>query len=193
MTILRLLPLCLLALAACSDPEKVARYPIEPPALSKSLPNRLGRAELRELSLPQYSTAQEISYQTPDGALRSNPDNLWADDPARAMTLTLARQISAVSGATVLADPWPLSDPPRRRIEVRVEQILPGADGLLHVSGVYFVSPAGLEAGGDVVRRFDFTVPIAGGEAGAEAAPGAIVAAQGAAINALARRIARLD
>jgi uncharacterized lipoprotein YmbA len=187
MTMLRLIPLCLLALAACSNPEKVARYPIEPPAVKKSLPNRIGTAELREVSLPQYATAQEIAYQTPDGALRSNPDNLWADDPARSITLALARQISAISGATVLSDPWPLSDPPRRRIEVRIEQILPGADGALHVSGVYFVSPAGLNGGGDVVRRFDFSVPIATGE------PSAIVAAQGAAVTELAKRIAALN
>jgi uncharacterized lipoprotein YmbA len=193
MTLLRLIPLCLLALAACSDPEKVARYPIEPPAVTKTLPNRLGTAELREVSLPQYATSQEISYQTPDGALRSNPDNLWADDPARSITMALARQISAISGATVLEDPWPLSNPPRRRIEVRIEQILPGADGALHVAGVYFVSPAGLDAGSDVVRRFDFTVPIVTAEPGAEPTPAAIVAAQGAAVSELAGRIARLN
>jgi len=187
MTMLRLIPLCLLALAACSNPEKVARYPIEPPAVKKSLPNRIGTAELREVSLPQYATAQEIAYQTPDGALRSNPDNLGAHDPARSITWARTRQISAISGATVLSDPWPLSDPPRRRIEVRIEQILPGADGALHVSGVYFVSPAVLSGGGDVVRRFDFSVPIATGE------PSAIVAAQGAAVSELAKRIAALN
>ncbi|KEP70303.1 hypothetical protein DL1_17235 [Thioclava dalianensis] len=194
MTLLRLIPfpLCLLALAACSDPEKIARYPITPPAVSKDMANRLGTAELRQISLPDYASSQEISFQTPDGALRSNPNNLWADDPARSMTLALARQISEMSGATVLSDPWPLSDPPRRRIDVRVEQLLPGADQMLHVSGLYVVSPTGFDAGGDTVRRFNFTVPIAGAEADGGAQPAAIVAAQGKAVTELARRIAGL-
>ncbi|MBC7147087.1 MAG: membrane integrity-associated transporter subunit PqiC [Thioclava marina] len=183
----QILPLCLLALAACSDPEKIARYPIDPPTAEKALPNRLGRAELREVSMPQYATAQEIAFQTADGALRSNPDNLWADDPSRAFTLSLARQISALSGATVISEPWPLADPPSRRVEVRIEQMLPGADGQLHVAGVYFVTPAGYEGGRDVVRRFDFTVPIADQE------PGTIAKAQSAAVTVLARRIAQLD
>lgn len=187
MKALSLLPLCLLGLAACSDPEKIARYPIDPPTAQKAVANRLGRAELREVSMPQYATAQEIPYQTPDGALRSNPDNLWADDPSRAVTLSLARQISSISGATVISEPWPLADPPARRIEVRIEQMLPGSDGQLHVSGVYFVTPAGMEAGRDIVRRFDFTVPIADQE------PGTIAKAQSAAVTVLARRIAQLD
>lgn len=186
MTGLRLLPLCLLALAACSDPEKVARYPIDPPTAQKVLPDRLGRAELREVTMPQYATAQEIPYQTADGALRSNPDNLWANDPAQAVTQALARQISGLTGATVLAEPWPLSSPPARRIEVRIEQMLPGSDGLLHVAGVYFVTPAGGEIGRDIVRRFDFTVPIADQE------PGTIAKAQSLAVTELARRIAQL-
>ncbi|OWY02789.1 hypothetical protein B6V73_11605 [Thioclava sp. JM3] len=186
MKALSLIPLCLLGLAACSDPEKIARYPIDPPTAEKALPNRLGRAELREVSLPDYAGGQEIAFQTPDGALRSNPDNLWADDPARSVTLALARQISSLSGATVISEPWPLADPPTRKIEVRIEQMLPGADGLLHVSGVYFVSANGYERSGETVRRFDFTVPVGSQE------PQAIAKANSAAVTQLARQIAQL-
>ncbi|MBW0158019.1 membrane integrity-associated transporter subunit PqiC [Sedimentimonas flavescens] len=179
--------ICGLALTACSDPAATARYAIAPQPAAKTLPNRLGQAELREVSLPQYAAGQEISYQTEDGALRSTPDNIWADDPPRAVTLALARQISAVSGATVIAEPWPLSEGPQRRIEVRVEQFLARADGVVQLTGVYFVTPAGITNGRDVMRSFDVTVPVA------EGGPAAIAQAQSAAVAELARRIAQLD
>jgi len=77
-----LLPLVLLA--ACSDPLSTARFAIDPAPAQKTLPNRLGQAELREVSLPQYASDQEIARQTEDGALRSTPKEIWADDPPRA-------------------------------------------------------------------------------------------------------------
>ncbi|MCL7466460.1 PqiC family protein [Phaeovulum sp. NW3] len=178
--------LCLIALAGCSNPEKTGRHLIDPPAASQRLPDRLGLTELREVSLPQYAAGQEITWQTEDGALRSTPENIWADDPARAMTLALSRQITALSGATVIAEPWPLAEGPSRRLEVRVEQILAQADGNLRLSGVYFVSPAGLSGGRDIVRRFDLTVPVAG------EGPGAIARAQSRAVALLAEQIAQL-
>ena len=180
------LMICLSVLGACSDPLSTGRYMIDPPTAEKTLPNRLGKAELREVSLPQYASDQEIVWQTEDGALRSTSKNVWADNPARAMTLALARQISAVSGATVIAEPWPLSQEPDRRIEVRVEQVLPRADGVLRMSGIYFVSLAGYGAGRDVVHRFDIEVPVEG------EGPGFIAKAQSAAIGQLAEQIAAL-
>ena len=182
----------LAALAACSDPEATGRYMIDPAPATKTLPDRLGRAELREVSLPQYASGQEIAWQTPDGALRSTPDNVWADDPPRAVTLALARQISALSGATVIAEPWPLADESSRRIEVRVEQFLARADGVVQLTGVYYVTPAGMAGGRDLVRRFDLAVPIATPD-GKAANPAAIAQAQSQAVALLADRIARLD
>lgn len=179
----------LTGLAGCSNPEKTGRYVIEAPATTKSLPNRIGSAELREVSLPQYAAGQEIAWQTEDGALRSTPDDVWADDPARAVTLALARQISDLSGATVIAEPWPLAEPPGRRIEVRVEQFLARADGTVALGGSYYVSAADLGGGRDLVRRFALTVPI-----GAEPTdPAAIARAQSQAVAQLASQIARLE
>ncbi|MDF1619874.1 PqiC family protein [Pseudothioclava nitratireducens] len=187
MTPTRFLTLGLLALAACSDPTATGRYTVDPAQAEKTLPNKLGYAELREVSLPQYAAGQEIIWQTEDGALRSSPDNVWADDPARAVTLSLARQISDRSGATVIAEPWPLAQEPARRIEVRIEQMLPRADQVMQLSGVYFVSPAGYGSGRDIVRRFDLAVPIE-----AEG-PAAIARAQSQAIALLSQKIAALD
>lgn len=176
----------LAALASCSNGEKTARYLIDPPVPAERLPNRLGTAELKDVSLPDYASGDEVSWQTPDGAVRSNTKQLWADDPKRAITLSLARTISDVSGATVIAEPWPLAEPPRRTLEVRVEKALAEATGVYRLSGRYFVSNAGA-GGANQVRSFDITIPL-----GEKPGPGAIARAQSQAIAQLARQIAVL-
>lgn len=182
-----------LALVACSNPEATGRYLIDKPSLSKTLPNRLGATELREVSLPDYAAGQEVAWQTADGAVRSNPDKVWADTQPRAVTLELARQISSVSGATVIAEPWPLAEPADRRLEVRVEQILARADGTFRLAGQYFVTPELGARGADVVRRFDITVPLSStGEADPQD-PALIAKAQASALQTLATQIAQLQ
>ncbi len=176
----------LVALAACSDPTKTARFTLDPAPVTKQYPNRIGSAELREVSLPQYASDQEVPFQTVDGAVRSSPDNIWADDPRRAVTLALAQQISGLSGARVIAEPWPLTDLPQRRIEVRVEQFIATAQNTVRLAGNYYVTPLAGE-GGDVMRRFDLSVPVTG------EGPGAIAAAQGQAVTQLSARIAQLQ
>ena len=181
------LPLALIAgLAACSDPEKVGRFLIDPPTPAKRVANRLGTAELKDVSLPEYASGQEIAWQTPDGAVRSNPENLWGDNPQRAFTLTLARAISDASGATVIGEPWPLAEPPARRLEVRVEKALAQADGVYRLAGRYFVSDAGY-GGSSQARSFDIAVPLADQDAGS------IARAQSQAISQLAAQIATLS
>lgn len=187
--------LALAALAACSNPEKTARYLIDPPTPTVRVANNLGTAELRDVSLPEYAEGGEVSWQTADGAVRSNPRNLWADEPERAFTLTLARAISDMSGATVIAEPWPLAEPPRRRVEVRVEKALAQRDGIYRLSGRYYVSQD--SAGGtNHARSFDIAVPVPGAQPASgqkpPAAPAAIAAAQNAAIAQLAAQIATL-
>lgn len=161
-------------------------YLVTPPAPEARLPDRLGRVELREVMLPQYATGPEVTLQEPGGALRAQRKDLWADAPATAITGVLAAQISAISGATAVAEPWPLSTPPDRRLEVRVAQILAGADGLFHLSGQYFVAPlAG--AGRDIARPFTITEPLDGADAAA------VASAQARALQKLAAQIAALD
>lgn len=182
-----LLPLlATLTLTACGNPEKVARYLIDPPMPPVAVANRLGTAELKDVSLPDYASGQEISWQTADGAVRSTPDNIWADNPQRAFTMTLARTISEVSGATVIAEPWPLAEAPSKRIEVRVEKALAQADGIYRLSGRYFVSDDGYSGGSNQVRSFDISIPLT------SEGSGAIAAAQSAAISQLAAQIASL-
>lgn len=195
--------LVLAALAGCSNPEKTGRYLIDPPTPQARVANNLGTAELRDVSLPEYAASGEVAWQTADGAVRSNPRNLWADNPERAFTLTLARAISDMSGATVIAEPWPLAEPPRRRVEVRVEKALAELDGIYRLNGRYYVSQD--SAGGtNHARSFDIAVPLPvtqgsasslsrGGARRVEASPPAIAAAQNAAIAQLAAQIATLS
>lgn len=124
-------------MAGCSNGEKTARFLIDPPMTGERLPNRLGTTELKEVSLPDYASGDEVSWQSADGAVRSNTKQLWADNPERAFTLTLARTISDLSGATVIAEPWPLAEPARRTLEVRVEKALAQADGRYRLTGRY--------------------------------------------------------
>ncbi|WCR10912.1 membrane integrity-associated transporter subunit PqiC [Paracoccus stylophorae] len=175
-----------LALTACSNPEKTGRFLIDPPATGAQVANRLGTAELKDVSLPEYAADQEVMWQTADGAVRSSPDNLWADGPRRAFTLALARSISDQSGATVIGEPWPLAEPPQRVLEVRVEKALAQANGVYRLSGRYFVADA---AGGAAnhARSFDISVPLASDD------PSAIAAALSQAIAQLARQIATLS
>lgn len=173
-------------LAGCSDPEKTARYLVDPPAMTKQVANRIGTAELKDVSLPEYASSDEVAYQSADGAVRSTPKNLWADTPQRAFTQTLARTISEVSGATVIAEPWPLQNPPDRRIDVRVERALAQANGVYRLSGTYYVSDESFGSGGNHARTFDLTVPLP-----AEG-PGGTALAQSQAITLLAQQIATL-
>lgn len=195
-----------LALAGCSNPEKTGRYLIDPPTPQGPVANNLGTAELRDVSLPDYATSGEVSWQTADGAVRSNPRNLWADKPERAFTQTLARTISDVSGATVIPSPWPLAEPAKRQIEVRVEKALAQIDGMYHLKGRYFIANA--EPGGaNQARSFDITVPLpiaqksassglgsltGGAGTKANVTPAAIAAAQNVAISRLAAQIAAI-
>ena len=175
-------------LAGCSNPEDTGRFLIDPPTAGVQVPNRLGTAELKDVSLPEYASDQEVAFQTPDGAVRSNPDNLWADSPSRAFTTTLARAIGEVSGATVIGEPWPLAQPPARRLEVRVERALAQADNSYRLSGRYFVSDDGLTGGGtNHARSFDIRVPMTA------QGPGETAAALSQAISILAQQIATLS
>ena len=176
---------CLAAVGACSNPMKTGRYLIDPPTSGERVPNRLGTAELREVSLPEYASGDEIAWQTKDGAVRLNPRDLWADQPKRAFTLTLARTISDISGATVIAEPWPLAEPPRRKLEVRVEKALAQDDGIYRLQGRYYVSDQ-QSGGANHARSFDISVPLASDK------PGDVAQAQSTSILQLARQIAVL-
>ncbi|PPB80222.1 hypothetical protein LV82_02094 [Albidovulum inexpectatum] len=181
---MRLTPILMSAaiLAACGSGNE-ARYLIDPPAVSAERPARVATVEMRDVSLPAYASAVEISRLEADGALRNLPDSLWADDPVRGVTHALARSLDAASRATVAAEPWPLSDPAQAVVDVRIERLVARADGKLELAAQYAIaSPDGLIR--ERIGRFQTTVEM-GGEG-----PDAIAAAAGQAIAELADRLA---
>lgn len=180
----RLLPLILLTgVAACgAEPQRFAVPTTPLPA--QTLRIAYGSVEVREVSLPTYAASEEIAIEQAPGVLSTSAKTLWADDPARAITLELSRNLLLVTGAQVAPEPWPFEDYADARVEVRVEQMLAGADGQFRMSGQYFVSPAE-PIGRARTRLFSLSVPM-----GESLDPAGIAAARGQVIADLAALIA---
>ena len=178
---LRLAPLVLLLLAACSTAGP-ARYAVPLPPIEERIPVNVRSLEVRDAQLPLYAELEEIYVESEEGALLSDTEVLWADDPRRTITQGLALALARMTTARVAAEPWPLDDFPDARLDVRLETVLAGADGVFRLSGQYFVSR---EEGGGSAEQFAIAVPYVPGSVNA------IAAAQGAAIAELARTIAR--
>lgn len=140
--------------------------------------------ELREVSLPAYARSEEIWRETPDGALVSDSEVLWADDPSRGVTQELTRQLSALTGARVAAEPWPFRDPADARLEVRIDEMVAGADGKFRLSGQFLT--ASDSGNRDRSGMFKLWAPIEG-----KADARAIALARANAVKELARQIAR--
>ena len=171
------------ALAACSS-APVLRYAVPQVPVGERIGVRVGSVEVREVNLPLYAELETIAIETPEGEVVSDENLLWADDPTRAITQGLADALSSLTRADVAAEPWPLSENPDARIEVRFSQALARNTGSFQMAGQYFVSfPDGLRR--DVARRFDISVPYVTGNAAA------IANAQGQAVIILARTIAK--
>jgi uncharacterized lipoprotein YmbA len=182
---LRLIPFALIALlAGCSsDPE--LRYAVPDVAPGEQIPVRARTVEIREVTLPSYAEQQEIYVETAEGALVSNSSLLWADDPTRAITMTLSRTLSAATSARVAAEPWPFEDTPNARVEVRIDEMVAGNTGLFRLSGQYFItSPDRIVH--EHAHDFAITAPydIAGGAQ-------SIAQARAMAVRDLARNIAQ--
>lgn len=169
-----------LPLAACGSADS-ARYLIDPPAGTASTETRVSvrTLELRDVSLPSHASGSEILVRDETGALRPLGDAVWADDPERAVTGTLAQLLDARSTATVAAEPWPLFDAPSARLEVRIDKMLANATGVFEITGQAAVSSTDGRAR-DRVERFSVVVPLA------EVTASAVTDAQGRALVVLA-------
>ena len=182
MTAFRLVAV-IVALSACTtDPQ--LRLPVPSVPVTAKVPVSVGSVEVREVSLPLYANQETIALQDANGAIISNENLLWADDPSRAITEGLALSLAGLTRARVAAEPWPFFETPDARIEVRFTEALARADGQYVISGQYFVA-SGDGNRGDVARRFSIA------EAYDALNRGSIATAQARAIDALARLIAR--
>jgi hypothetical protein len=100
------------------------------------------------------------------------------------VTQELSRQLAALTGARVASEPWPFADPAQVRLEVRVEEMVAGADGRFRLKGQYFA--ASRSGGRDRAGGFAVSAPIAP-DSGARG----VAAARALAVRDLARLIAR--
>lgn len=174
------LALATLSLAACQTTDiRYASPVIEPTA---RIASRYASLEVVDVTMPAYAAKEEIFVEDPNGAIKA-PGPLWADNPARAMTLQLARDLAAITGATVAPEPWPFRGYPDAKVDVRFEEMLVAASGAFRISGQYFIAPDR----GDRNRsgRFSISVPLP-----AQATPNAIATARGTATSSLAEQIA---
>ena len=169
-------------LTACGG--QALRYDLPPTQAAERIPVSVGSVEVRDVSLPLYARQEVIFFEGPDGALESDDNLLWADDPQRSFTEGLAFSLAAQTRARVAAEPWPFFERPDVRLDVRVSRALPGRDGIYRLEGQYFVA-ATEGARRDVARRFEFSAPYDGQDVAS------IAAAKSRLIDDLAARIAR--
>lgn len=169
------------ATTACtSDKIRFATPSIEPTARVSA---RYSSIEVSEVKLPVYADSEEISSEDATGAIVPLGP-LWADDPARAMTLQLARDLASITGAKTAPEPWPFRDYAQAKVDVRVEDMLATAAGVFRISGQFFVAPE--RGGGDRSGSFVVSAPLP-----AQASAKDIAAARAAATTSLAEEIAR--
>lgn len=170
-------------LTACSE-DPVTRYSVPGAETSETIAVSARSVEIRDVSLPSYAASDELHVEDATGALTSSSAVLWADAPERAVSLELARNLLQLTRAQVASEPWPFEESAEARVEVRIERMVAGQDGLFHLSGQYFV--ANEEAARNHAHLFDVSAPY-----DPAAGPSAIAAARGDVILQLSRLIAR--
>ncbi len=175
--------LALALLAACGPAP--ARVAVPPAPIEERVAIAYRSVEVLTVSLPAYAMADEVFVTAADGTLERLGGVLWADDPARAMTLDLTRALGTITGARIAAEPWPFDARPVARLDVRVSEMVAVPGQGFRLTGQYCV---GAFDGWDraVARPFASAVRLAEG-----AGIGAISAARAAATAELALQIAR--
>lgn len=170
-----------LVLCGCSA-EPAARYLIPSPQQAEPVRLSVETVELRDVVLPGHASASEVLVQNTEGGLVPMGAAIWADDPVRSVTATLAHMMDEGSTATIVAEPWPLFDRPQAQVEVRFTRMLARADGTFEMTGQVAISSADRSVR-ERVERFDLTAPLA------EITPKAVADAAGQGLSQLSGRI----
>jgi uncharacterized lipoprotein YmbA len=178
-----LLLLCLPA--ACGPGGGALRYAVPPAPVATRIPAAFASLEVIEVTLPSYAQGEGIAIGRAGGGIETRKDLLWADLPARAVTLDLTRALGLLTGARVAASPWPFDRSPDARLEVRFEEFLALDTGSFRLAGQYFV---GAFDGSERARARSFSLAVPFDPAGG--AP-AMAAARSAATLQLAETISR--
>jgi hypothetical protein len=108
---MRLTASVLALLAACGPAPVLLDVPEADPGARVS--TSLASVEVVEVSLPTYAEGEDIFVRAADGTLAPLAGAVLADDPARALTLDLARALGAVTGRAGRARALALRGRPR--------------------------------------------------------------------------------
>ncbi len=169
-------------MAGCSGaPSRLEMAPLDS---QLSLRASVSSAMVRTVSLPTYAAAEELSMETAEGLIDSVDAILWADDPSRAVTLALTRNIGKITSAKVGPDPWPFAGLPDVAIDVRVTRMVAGSDGVFDLEGQFFVGGDGIDYANST-NGFAIATPMAA------LTPAAITIAQAQALLTLSEQISR--
>ncbi len=172
----------LAGLAACSPPlERLAMAQLQSDLELRPL---VSSVMVRTVVLPTYAAVEEIAFEGPNGLIATNDDILWADDPQRAVTVVLSRNLADILNTDVGPDPWPFVGLPDVAVDVRVERMLAGADGTFRLTGQFYV-------GGDGIDFRNRSQPFAIEQAMTDLSLGSIATAQAQALLTLSEQIAR--
>ncbi|MEM8788750.1 MAG: PqiC family protein [Pseudomonadota bacterium] len=170
-------------LTACMQTD-FAYHLIDPVSSELRVSTRADNIEVVSVSLPLYASLEEIGVAAGDGAVRFDEQNLWADDPERALSLSLARHMTEITGGVAAVEPWPLTSVPDARLTVQVERVIARPGGTVEFSGVYVLSPVAEEFA-DRAEQFSFAVPMV------QPGFGGVADAHGQAMLVLAEQVAR--
>lgn len=166
-------------LAACSAPQSVA---VQSPSVAHTTHIGFASVEVKDVSLPSYAAADEITQQAPDGTIVTSKV-LWADAPERAISLELSRNLAQLTNARVASEPWPFEENAGATLTVRFVDLAAGTDGVFRATGQYFV---GVYEGRERSGQFDLKVNY-----DPDAGPAAIAQARGQIVADLANFLAR--
>ncbi|SMX48139.1 PqiC family protein [Maliponia aquimaris] len=191
--------LALLMLTAC---EGGPQYLVETAPSSLRVNARVSTVLVRTVSLPSYAEDQKIAIEDETGVVRDSKFGLWADEPARAATLRITRNLNTMTNANVAPEPWPMPEPPQGVVDIRVETFIATKTNTFRLAGQYFMGSEIPEAVldpedfdkaprelppplPDKARLFDIVIPMP------DSTPGSVATAQSAALTALSEAIAR--
>ena len=165
-------------LTAFGAPDSIV---VQPPAISETVRIAFKSVEVKDVSLPSYAAADEISQKSPDGTLITSKV-LWADAPERAIGLELSRNLARLTKRRVASEPWPFEEDAAATLDVRFADLIAGTDGTYRATGQYFV---GVYEGRERSGIFDLAVAY-----DPKGGPTAIARARGQLIVDLAKYLA---
>lgn len=150
----------LIGLVACSPPiNRLSMAPLQSPLELRPL---VESVMLRTVTLPSYAAAEEIAFETAEGLIASNEDVIWADDQQRAVTVAITRNMTDILNAMVGPEPWPFIALPDVVVDIQVERMLAGSDGIFLLTGQFYVGGDGIDFPNST-RPFAISKPMADG------------------------------